>query len=66
MTPDERKQVAEDARMDARWESRVEALETEVKSIKSALVWATRAIWGGAVYLVMKLFDFLANGGSLR
>ena len=65
VTDEERDRIAKEAKDDARWEGRVEALEAELKSIKGALLWATRAIWGGAVYLIVKLFDFLANGGSL-
>jgi hypothetical protein len=66
MTDDERRRIEAEARTDAEWENRVKTLETDVKSIKAALIWGTRAIWGGAAYLLMKLFDFLANGGSFK
>jgi hypothetical protein len=66
MTDEERRRIEAEARTDAEWENRVKALEGDVKSIKAALIWGTRAIWGAAVYLLMKLFDFLANGGSLK
>jgi hypothetical protein len=62
MTPEERKAVADEAR----WEARVENLEVEVRTIKGSMIWFTRAIWGGVAYLGMKLFDFLASGGTLR
>jgi len=66
MTDEERKRIAEEARAESRWQARVENLEVDMKSVKGTLVWGARAIWGAVAYLGMKLFEFLAGGGTLR
>lgn len=46
--------------------NRVRNLETQVSQMQAGIVWGIRAIWGGAMYLAMQLWSFIANGGSLK
>jgi hypothetical protein len=66
VTDEERRRIEAEARLDAKWEARLESVEKRLEEIGAALTWGVRAIWGVAVYLAVKLFEFIANGGSLK
>ena len=66
MTEDERRRIADEAHKEADLVNRVRNLETQVSQMQAGIVWGIRAIWGGAMYLAMQLWSFIANGGSLK
>lgn len=66
MTDDERDKIERDANNRADVLNRIKNLEKDTSDLRGMVVWVVRAIWGGAAYLVMELFKFLSQGGSLK
>lgn len=66
MTDEERRRIADEVRHDADLANRVKNLESGMAEIKTGLVWGMRAIWGGAAYLLMQLWTYISQGGSLK
>jgi hypothetical protein len=56
----------ERVRAEARMENRIANLETEVQEMKDQWKWIFRAIWGGAAYLAMQVWEFVSSGGALK
>lgn len=65
MTDEERRRIAEEVHREADIVNRVKNLEARIAEMQAGLVWGIRAIWGGAVYLLVQLWDFIASGGTL-
>lgn len=63
MTPEEEDRIRAKAFQDANLESRLKALEDGMSSIESAIKWFFRAIWGGVVYLLTQVAQWLFSGG---
>jgi hypothetical protein len=62
VTDEERRRIERDADLD----NRVKNLEGDLDELKRGLAWGMRAIWGGVAYLLMQLWTFLSQGGSLK
>lgn len=65
MTDEERRRIAEEVHREADIVNRVKNLEAKIAEMQAGLVWGIRAIWGGAVYLLVQLWNFIASGGTL-
>jgi hypothetical protein len=66
VTDEERRRIEAEARLDAKWEARLGSVEKRLEEIGAALTWGVRAIWGGAVYLAVKLMEFIMGGGVIK
>ncbi len=66
MTDEERERIRREASEEARLHSRVGDLEKRIEGMASTLSWGVRAIWGVAIYLAAKVFDFIAGGGVIK
>ena len=66
MTDAERERIRKESREEAEMENRVRNLEDNMKVIHGERAWVLRAIWGGAVYLALKVWEFVAGGGVLK
>lgn len=66
MTEDEKDRIARKAREEAGLENRVKNLEDEIGELRTGITWGIRAIWGGVAYLLMQLWTFISQGGSLK
>ena len=66
MTDEERRRIEAEARLDAKWEARLENVEKRLEEIGAVLTWGVRAIWGVAVYLAVKLMEFIMGGGVIK
>lgn len=66
MTDEDRERIRQEARDEAKLHSRVSDLEKRFDGMAATLSWGVRAIWGVAVYLAIKLVDFIAGGGVIK
>lgn len=66
MTDEERDRIEKRAREEAGMANRLDNLEKEVANLRNGLIWGIRAIWGGVAYLLMQLWTFLSQGGTLK
>lgn len=62
MNEEERRQIEEQIRI----LTRIENLETAMKSVVGQIRWGIGAIWGGIAYLAFRLVEFVLNGGTIK
>jgi hypothetical protein len=66
MNDDERRRIAEEVHKEADLTNRVKNLEAGMSEMKSGLVWGMRAIWGGVAYLLIQIWTYVSQGGTLK
>lgn len=70
MTDEERREISDRAKAEAKTEASVEhritANEKDIVEIKSILAWGVKAVWAAVVYLALQLWTFVSQGGALK